>query len=174
MAKTVTVPAAVAPGQYHVLACVDIPHVIFEHNEVDNCSASVGKVKVKAATPDRNITVWRPSSGEWFTLDRQTGTSSVAQWGAAGDVPVAADYDGDGKNDHAVWRPSQGNWWIIASSTGAQSMHWWGLSGDVPVPADYDGDGRADLAVWRPSDDSWYVISSRTGAASVRQWGDRG
>jgi len=38
----VTVPTAVAPGSYHVIACVDDPNKIAEGNETDNCVASPG------------------------------------------------------------------------------------------------------------------------------------
>lgn len=39
-------------------------------------------------------------------------------WGLGTDVPVAADYDGDGKTDIAVWRGVEGTWYILRSSDG--------------------------------------------------------
>ncbi len=59
------------------------------------------------------------NTGEWFTFDRQTGTTSVAQLGTSGDVPVAADYDGDGRDDRAVFLPSGVGWDILPTSTGS-------------------------------------------------------
>jgi putative transposon-encoded protein len=118
-----------------------------------------------------DFTVFRPSTGTWFTT-RSTGGTSGVQWGNSSDVPVPGDYDGDGRIDVAVFRPSTGTWFIINSSTGAAVGTQWGNSTDRTVPGDYDGDGRTDVAVFRPSTGTWFIINSSTGAASGVQWGN--
>ena len=109
-----------------------------------------------------DITVFRPSTGTWFTTYSSTGfaTNSSTQWGAATDIPVNGDYDGDRRADVAVYRPSTGQWFILQSSNGTVRVSTWGPSGDRPMPADYDGDGRTDLAVFRPSTGQWFILYS--------------
>jgi FG-GAP-like repeat/Astacin (Peptidase family M12A) len=119
--------------------------------------------QTKTCYPDRE--------GDWRVINTSTGVVTSRQWGVRGDIPVPADYDGDGIDDYAVWRPSEGNWYVINSNSATVTVRGWGNPGDIPVPGDYDGDGRADFAVWRPSDGNWYVINSSTWAVTVRQWG---
>nr|MBA2737483.1 VCBS repeat-containing protein [Pyrinomonadaceae bacterium] len=84
-------------------------------------------------------------------------------WGAAGDFPVPADYDGDFRADVAVFRPSTGQWFRINSSSISFEVSTWGADGDKPAAADYDGDGKADIAVFRPSSGIWYLLRSTQG-----------
>jgi uncharacterized repeat protein (TIGR03803 family) len=118
-----------------------------------------------------DVTLFRPSTGIWYTRYSSTGTGAFSQWGLSEDVPVPGDYDGDGKADVAVFRPSTGIWYILQSSTGRGAFYQWGVSGDVPAPGDYDGDGTTDVAVFRPSTGIWYVLQSSTGTGAFYQWG---
>jgi len=79
--------------------------------------------------------------------------SAPASWGATGDIPLQADYTGDGAADKAVLRTSTKRWYI----EGIGNTKWY-LPGDIPVPCDYDGDGSADIAIFRPSNNNWYVM----------------
>ena len=130
-----------------------------------------------------DLAVWRPvdraapdfatgAQGIWYIVRSSDGQAQSLQWGAAGDVPVPADYDGDGRADLAVRRREF--WYIVSSRDGSSRAEVFGDAADVPVPADYDGDGRADPAVWRPATGEWSVVESGTGAITRRQWGAPG
>ena len=126
-----------------------------------------------------DIAVFRPSTGAWYVkLSGGKFTTGggyligggvrAANFGKSGDIPVPADYDGDGQTDFAVYRPSSGTWYYAKSNTlflyditlaAAQ----FGVSTDIPAPGDYDGDGLADFAVYRPETGVWYI--SRSSAA---------
>jgi uncharacterized delta-60 repeat protein len=116
--------------------------------------------------------VYRPSSGEWFSLNSATGFFA-ARFGAPGDVIAPADYDGDGRTDLAVFRPSNGIWYISGSSAGAFYAVQFGQTGDIPAPGDFDADGKADIAVFRPSSGTWYVLGTAFGYYAI-QFGQAG
>lgn len=107
-----------------------------------------------------DLSVFRPSEGNWYILQSSNSTFAVTNFGLASDVLAPDDYDGDGRADIAVFR--DGTWYIARSRDGIRITQF-GIAGDKPQPGDYDGDGIADTAVWRPSDRVWYVQQSRDG-----------
>ncbi len=118
---------------------------------------------------DRRADMGTIASGQWSIARSASNYASVSQdnWGLGTDIPVPADYDGDGIVDPAVFRPSEGVWYV-RRSTGGVEITSWGLNGDVPVPGDYDGDGRSDQAVYRNG--MWFVNRS-TGGTSAQPFG---
>jgi hypothetical protein len=88
----------------------------------------------------------------------------------AGDVPVPADYDGDGRADLALYAPATGTWALSLSSTRSEIQLALGIPGDIAVPGDYDGDGAADVAVFRPSTGAWIARLSSTGYATIQTY----
>ena len=67
-------------------------------------------------------------------------------------LTMAADFDGDSRNDIAIFRPASGLW-AVRGVTRA----YFGQNGDEPRPGDYDGDGIADIAVFRENSGLWAV-----------------
>jgi hypothetical protein len=113
---------------------------------------------------------FRPSNGTWYI--RNPGGITF-QFGQNGDIPLVADFDGDGTDEVAVFRPSNGVWYIGHPFDNAPyTFSQFGLAGDRPVPADYDGDGLTDLAVFRPSTGTWYILRTLDGNLRVVPFGE--
>jgi hypothetical protein len=119
-------------------------------------------------------TVFRPSSGTFFTLNSGSNTVTISSFGVNGDIPVEGDFDGDSLGDVAIFRPSVGEWWINRSSTGQTVAVQFGQNGDKPVVSDYDEDGKSDIAFWRPSTGTYFVLRSSNNSFFAFPWGLNG
>lgn len=125
-----------------------------------------------------DFAVRRPSNQTWY-IKNSSGTDFNSSRGddiqrvrfglQSTDIPVPADYNGDGITDIAVRRPSNQTWYIKNSAgdainynsprqDGIQRVRFGLQAQDIPVPADYDGDGIDDIAVRRPS--TFYLVHS--------------
>jgi hypothetical protein len=105
-----------------------------------------------------------PQDALWYDPASGGGSPFQIWFGATPDVPVAGDYDGDGKTDAVIFRPSTGLWY--GPRTGAAQIvmqMYLGQSGDIPVPGDYDGDKKTDAAIYRPSTGLFFAILSGGG-----------
>lgn len=120
-----------------------------------------------------DISIFRPSSGEWWYIKSSNGGNTTAKFGISSDELTPADFTGDGKADIAFWRPSTGAWFILRSENNTFFSFPLGTSGDIPAPADYNNDGKADAAVFRPSTGTWF-ISLSSGGTTIQQFGQNG
>lgn len=128
-----------------------------------------------------DLSIWRPSDGNWYSLSSANSSVSVVNFGISTDKPAPADYDGDGRIDVAVWRegpPSQAAFYILNSSDLTVRTEAFGQTGDVPVAGDYDGDGKSDISVYRSGSQSTFFyrgsLSNPNGNISYVQWGTTG
>jgi hypothetical protein len=111
-----------------------------------------------------DISVFRPSEGNWYIQNSGDGSVTGLHFGQANDLTAPGDFDGDGRADISVYRPSEGNWYLLNSGDGSFFGTHFGVSGDKPAVGDFDGDGKADISVFRPSEGNWYRLNSSDGS----------
>jgi hypothetical protein len=78
---------------------------------------------------------WLFSVTVWDILRSSDNSFTVQSWGISGDIPVAGDYDSDGKFDFAVWRSTDRFWYALRSSNNSGLFVPFGTIGDVPLPS---------------------------------------
>lgn len=121
-----------------------------------------------------DLSIFRPSNGEWWFLRSSDGGNGAVQFGNSSDKLVPGDFTGDGKTDTAIWRPSSGVWFVLRSEDFSFYAFPFGSNGDTPASGDFDGDGKADATVFRPSSGTWYINRSSDGGTTIQQFGQNG
>ena len=148
----------------------------YQAEAVNSLSVSSGKstpaLQVKVVTIDGDYTNSGKAS---FALFRRTNPT-VGTWFVKGlpalnnfnfgagslDVPMTADFNGDGLNDPTLYRPSTGQWFAALSGSATypnKLLVTFGGPNDIPVPADYNGTGVSLESVFRPSTGQWFFYN---------------
>jgi hypothetical protein len=122
-----------------------------------------------------DIGVFRPSNATWYihfspTNGQNTPPSDiiVRNWGAASDVPIAGDWDNNGRDGIGIFR--SGSWYLLNNPTNGQNAPYpdiaatLGASGDQPIAGDWDGDGKDSVGVFSAgSNSTWLLSNSNSG-----------
>ena len=104
--------------------------------------------------------VYRPGVGFYLKMDNgntwQPPTDQYLGWdNTAIDLPIAGDWNMDGRAETGVYRPGVGfylkmdNGSAWNSSTDL-SLAWDNAAGDRPIAGDWNGDGRSETGIYRP------------------------
>ncbi|GAA0690446.1 hypothetical protein GCM10010193_51000 [Kitasatospora atroaurantiaca] len=104
----------------------------------------------------------------WYMRDSLSSgiATTTFNYGDAGDLPMAGDWDGNGTSTPGVVRGA--TWYLRNSNTSgvADIAFSYGNPGDVPVVGDWDGNGTYTPGVVRGA--TWYLRNSNTsGVADI-------
>jgi len=121
-----------------------------------------------------DLSIFRPTAGEWWYLRSSDGQNRAFQFGSSSGKLTPADFTGDGKTDVAFFRPVTGEWFVLRSEDNSFYSFPFGANGDIPFVGDFDSDGKADSGVFRTSNSTWYIRKSSDGTAIIQQFGQAG
>lgn len=161
------VDVAAVPADYNGDGKVDLAIRI---NSGTNC----GKWMIEYSDP---ITNWNASAFLYCFSESSwdVTVAYTAPLGNKAEIPLPADYDGDGKADISVFSEN-GDWLIdyaintFGTMDFAVNLSTYGFMSFPdkfynPVPADYDGDGKADIAI-KSDYGYWFIDYSNNGFGS--------
>lgn len=101
-------------------------------------------------------------NGKWRIFGNWFGVPGALFWiGDVGDIPVAGDWNCDGKETIGAFRPSTGQWFLRNSNNGGGSnlSFYFGNPGDKPVAGDWDiSSCGTEIGVVRGR--TWYLRSN--------------
>ncbi|HKP69543.1 MAG TPA: VCBS repeat-containing protein, partial [Pyrinomonadaceae bacterium] len=117
-----------------------------------------------------DLTVYRPSDGNWYAYESSTDQASILKWGIDGDIPVSGALLNFGLvADNIIYRPSTGVWYIRYRNqpNNPVAILQFGLPGDIPMTGSFIEGVLPDLAVFRPSNGTWYYRTIPSPAGSL-------
>ena len=121
------------------------------------------------------VSIYRPSNQRFYIIndlgsgDQGLGSADFSYtFGAPGDVPLAGDFNDDGRDTVGIFRSANGLIALSNSHGGSVSyQYYFGGSGDDALVGDWDGDGDDTIALYRHSNGTVYVNNRhQSGAAS--------
>lgn len=128
------------PGDYNADGCADL--AVVRSEEAETASANL-----------RWLIRYLPCRGE------RAESSEEVEFGKLGDIPLPADFDGDGALELAVFRPEMGRWYIRESDGNVRVVKW-SVEDAQPFVGEFDGDKKADLAFYRARGPEHYYLRS--------------
>jgi hypothetical protein len=144
-------------------------------------SADIGLVGDWNGDGIETVGSYRPGTNT-FTLSDQPAAQVVGSptvdhtftFGVAGDLPVAGDWDGDGRDSVGVYRPSTFTFYLRnALSSGVADVSIvisFAQAGDLPITGDWNGDGRVTPGMYRPSTGTFRLSNTFTSGSATRDW----
>ncbi len=118
-----------------------------------------------------DLTIFRPLTGTWFSMDSITEKWRVVPFGTNGDKPMLFDFDQDGELDYTVFRPDTGTWFINRTQAGFQAFNY-GTSGDTPlIHRSFD---NGSVQVFRANTGVWWQYYPQNNSAGNFKWGQSG
>jgi hypothetical protein len=120
--------------------------------------------KAETSTP---AGLYTPADSRWYLQTSEPG----ARWasmrygaGSRGLVPLAGDFDGDGRDGVGIYDPSTGDFFLknVPGEGDADLMFRFGPGGGVPVVGDWTGSGVDTVGLYMPETGHWFVRNTNT------------
>jgi hypothetical protein len=128
--------------------------------------------------PSQSLPAYR--SGQRFVIRSGIDPSGQAvggvNFGAASDLGLFGDWNGDGNQSPGVYRPSTRTFYFASDADGTTvtGKFLLGAAGDKPIVGDFDGDGTETIGVYRPSNATFYLTNNNQTVVSTLHYGTGG